>query len=254
MNSSPPINSTPRRDSSYISAFRAAGLGLTLIAFLAPAQAASTTKIAWLWDGASAPAQADVQAAVVMQHLLLNGPDILVRPRPRAPALMPGSPVTPVVHVEIGALRSPVDAERQRRAIVQAVLQVAPLSTSGWVQLDMETRASQRDFYQTAVRDLRRALPPQIKLSVTALAWWCRDPTWLDGLPADEIVPMFFRMGRDTAALRRVFSFEPQRLDPRCRSDVAGFSIQEPFDHETTARYRKTYWFDDHRWRQSRVP
>jgi hypothetical protein len=223
-----------------------------------PDRALPATRIAWLWDGADAlPAAAAgpaLQAAVVVQHLLLSGDRLLVRPRPRAPALPPGTRVTPVVHVELSTVRPPAEPDRHSDAIVAAVLQAARRSSSGWVQLDMETRPSQRAFHRQLVHELRRSLPADIRLSVTALAWWCREPHWLDELEADEVVPMFFSMGRDSETLRLLIAQDAEALHPRCRHAAAGFSIQEPFDHETTDRYRKTYWFDAHRWQDGARP
>jgi len=244
----------PPPTTQRLAAIAAAMLALGTADAEAPTAVPPPVKLAWLWDGADAPADPETQAAVVVQQLLLTGDELRVRPRPRAPALAPRTPVTPVVHVEISTVRPPADPARYQHAIVHAVVQAAQLSNSGWVQLDMETRASQRAFHRAVIAELRRALPRDIRLSVTALAWWCRDPTWLDGLAADEVVPMFFRMGRDTPALRGIVASEPQRLAPLCRSGAAGFSVQEPFHHETIARYRKTYWFDNHRWQQELAP
>lgn len=195
------------------------------------------------------PEWSQAHVAVVVQHVLLRGPDILVRPRPQAPLLGPKTLVTPVVHVEMSLVQPPMLAERQRQVIVDAVQRAAERSSSGWVQLDLEARPSQRAFYVATLRELRAALPAETRLSITALAWWCRSPDWLDELPVDEVVPMFFRMGRDGAALRHLLADEPQRLHRQCRQGSAGFSVQEPVDAATVARYDRSYWFDDRRWR-----
>lgn len=213
------------------------------------AQSEGHVRVAWLWDNASVPAWSNAEVAVVLQHVLLRGDEVLIRPRMRAPTLPPTARVTPVVHVEVSSLRPPRNIEERREDIVIAMRRAAQVSTSGVVQLDMEVRPSQREFYAGLVRDIRAALPQDIKLSVTALAWWCRSDRWVNGLAADEVVPMFFRMGRDSAALRKLVATAPQRLNPRCARDAAGFSSQEPFDDATVERYRRTYWFDNRRWR-----
>jgi hypothetical protein len=195
-----------------------------LIALLLPA-AACAQQVAWLWDGAALPAWSQQEAAVLQRHILLSGDNALTRPRSGWP---PASSITPVVHVEVSTVNPPIDIERRRAMIVRAMHEAADASTSGWVQLDMEAKPSQRVFYRSLVRQLRSELPPHIKLSVTALAWWCRSPAWLDDLGADEVVPMFFRMGKDGA----------------------GFSPQEAFAPQVTARYRKTYWFDRYAWKR----
>ena len=210
---------------------------------------AASERVAWLWDGAAVPSWSAAHVAVVVQHVLLRGPDILVRPRPQAPPIGPGAKVTPVVHVELSVMQPPVLGDRQREVIIQAVRRAADHSTSGWVQVDMEARPSQRAFYVALLRELRATLPADMRLSVTALAWWCRAPGWIDELPVDEVVPMFFRMGRDAQAMRQVLVDEPERLHRQCRQGAAGFSAQEPVDAPTLTRYAKTYWFDNRRWR-----
>lgn len=206
-------------------------------------------RVAWLWDGPAMPAWSQAHVAVVVQHVLLRGNEILVRPRPQAPHLADGTRVTPVVHVEVSAVQAPVLGQRQREVIVRAVRRAADHSSSGWVQLDLEARPSQRAFYVSTLRELRAVLPAQVKLSVTALGWWCRSPDWLDELPVDEVVPMFFRMGRDSAELKRLLAEEPMRLHRLCRQGAAGFSMQEPVDAAIPARYARSYWFDGRRWR-----
>lgn len=208
-------------------------------------------QVAWLWDEALLPAWSTPEAAVLQRHILLTGEQALTRPRQHWPLVAPATRITPVVHVEVSTVNPPVDIDRRRAMIVRAMQEAAHGSTSGWVQLDMEAKPSQRAFYRSLVQQLRAELPPQLRLSVTALAWWCRSPAWLDGLAADEVVPMFFRMGRDSAQLRDIIEHSPATLHPSCRAGSAGFSPQEPFAPQVTARYRKTYWFDRHAWKRS---
>jgi hypothetical protein len=206
--------------------------------------------VAWLWDEALLPAWSAPEAAVLQRHILLSGDNALTRPRRRWPAMPAFTRVTPVVHVEVSTVNPPIDIESRRPMIVRAMLEAAGASTSGWVQLDMEAKPSQREFYRSLVRELRDRLPADVKLSVTALAWWCRSPAWLDNLAADEVVPMFFRMGRDKVRLRAIIEQSPVTLHASCRAGSAGFSPQEPFAPQVRERYRKTYWFDRHAWKR----
>lgn len=211
---------------------------------------ASAQQAAWLWDEARLPAWSVHEAAVLQRHILLTGDETLLRPRKRWPALPSSTLVTPVLHVEVSTVNPPAHIENSRAIIVGALLDAAAVGTSGWVQLDMEAKPSQRAFYRSLVRELRDALPPNVKLSVTALAWWCRSPPWLDGLAADEVVPMFFRMGKDSTAIRAILEQSPSTLHTSCRAGSAGFSPQEPFAPAVTGRYAKTYWFDRHAWKR----
>jgi hypothetical protein len=224
---------------------------LTFFALLFHRAAGAAPAVAWLWDEALLPAWSVPEAAILQRHILLSGDTALTRPRRRWPAMPAATRVTPVLHVEVSTVNPPVDIESRRALIVRAMLEAANASTSGWVQLDMEAKPSQRVFYRSLVRQLRDRLPANIKLSVTALAWWCRSPAWLDGLAADEVVPMFFRMGRDNARLRAIVEQSPTTLHASCRAGSAGFSPQEPFAPQVSERYRKTYWFDRYAWKRS---
>ena len=205
--------------------------------------------VAWMWDGARVPQPLPAEIAPVTAQILFRGRQVLVRPGHPPRGLPSAVRVTPVVHVEMSVVRPPVDVDAHEAIVIDAVVRAARRSTSGWVQLDLEAHPSQRAFYRRLVHDVRAALPRSTRLSVTALAWWCRSSEWLDGLEADEVVPMFFRMGRDGPALRALLADSPDRLNARCRREAAGFALQEPFAPATVAGYRRTYWFDNHHWR-----
>jgi hypothetical protein len=207
--------------------------------------------VAWLWKDAALPAWSQSRVAVVDRHILLSGDTIRERPGARPRALAAGTEVTPVVHVELDLLRPAASLRAASPVIVEAMQKAAQATTSGWVQLDLEARPSQRADYRALVVEIRRVLPAQVQLSVTALAWWCRSPAWLDGLAANEVVPMFFKMGRDGETMRDLVARAPAALHPLCRSGSAGFSPQEPFDRAVIARYAHTYWFDYHGWRKT---
>jgi hypothetical protein len=208
-----------------------------------------TDAIAWLWKDAPVPAFSRAAVAVVDRHIWLAGDKVLVRPGARPRSLPPATSVIPVVHVEIDGRNPPAGLTAARATILDAMARAARASTSGWVQLDLEARPSQRDDYRALVADIRAFLPHEMRFSVTALAWWCRAPAWLDGLAADEVVPMFFRMGRDNAPLRAIVAQRPEVLHPLCRAGSAGFSRQEKFPDEVAGRYRRTYWFDERGWK-----
>lgn len=214
-----------------------------------PPSDSSPDAIAWLWKDASVPAFSRAAVAVVDRHVWLVGDKVLVRPGARPRALARATAVIPVVHVEIDPLHPPTTLRQAEPVVLDAMRSAARATTSGWVQLDLEARPSQRADYRALVQSIRAALPHEVKLSVTALAWWCRSGAWLDGLAADEVVPMFFRMGRDQAALREIVARRPAALHPLCRAGSAGFSRQEAFPRDVAARYRRTYWFDETGWK-----
>jgi hypothetical protein len=206
-------------------------------------------RIPWLWDNAAVPRWSGQHVAVLAAHVHLTGSELRRRARQDSPRLAAGTQVTPVVHVELSVVRPPVLDAAARDAILHDVLRAARGSTSGWVQLDMEARPSHRTFYLELVRELRHQLPPDIKLSVTALAWWCRSHEWLDNIAADEVVPMVFRMGRETDAIRATWEQQPGKLHPRCRAGAIGTATSEPLAGDVMARYSREYVFDRRSWR-----
>jgi hypothetical protein len=93
------------------------------------------------------------------------------------------------------------------------------------VQLDFEVRRSQRAFWLEVVQSVRAALPIGVRLSVTALASWCHGDRWLAQAPADEIVPMYFRLGSRRAEFER--RTMAGAMDPRCAA-AHGVADDEP--------------------------
>jgi hypothetical protein len=121
-----------------------------------------------------------------------------------------------VVRVESGGHAAGADATRTAAAIANA----AAIPSVRALQVDFDAVASERAFYRTMLWDLRRRLPAQMPLSITALASWCESDGWISGLPVDEAVPMLFRMGPDRYSPGADFSGE------LCRSSV-GISTDE---------------------------
>jgi transposase len=85
--------------------------------------------------------------------------------------------------------------------------------------------------------------------SRAALARSRGDEHRADDLAADEAVPMFFRMGRDGAAMRAALADAPGPSAPalprRGRRPVAAGAVPAA----TVARFRRAYWFDNRHWR-----
>jgi hypothetical protein len=97
--------------------------------------------------------------------------------------------------------------------VVDLLLQSAGKPGIAALQVDFDATHSQREFYAGVLRELRRRMPPDLPLSITALASWCSYDNWIAGLPVDEAVPMFFRM-------------EPDRH--RAPADARHFVVREP--------------------------
>lgn len=213
-------------------------------------QAQAQERIAWLWDKAATPLWSQQHVALLVSHVWLWGDEVRLRPRLDTPALQTDTRITPVVHVEVSIVRPPFDIEQSREAIVNAVLAAAKHSSSGWVQLDMEAKPSHRLFYVSLMHEIKSKLPRSVRLSVTALAWWCTSADWLTDLPADEVVPMFFRMGRAHNQFKLLLASQSHKLHAKCRGSAIGVSQQESLDAAVLKRYSKIYSFSYNAWRK----
>jgi hypothetical protein len=180
---------------------------LVLLAGLATgAPAAEPAVWWWYWDRPAAqlpPPPPGTGAAVVARHVILSGSGWQLQTRRSPLPLPPGTPAIPVVHVEVDPAQPFVGNAGQRDALRDALLDVARRADAGWVQLDFEARPSQRAFWRAVVETTHAALPARVRLSVTALASWCHGDRWLGDAPVDEVVPMYFRLGRARATFER---------------------------------------------------
>jgi hypothetical protein len=113
-------------------------------------------------------------------------------------------------------------------------------------QVDFDATRSQRHFYRAVLWNLRRQMPADLPLSITALASWCSYDDWIGDLPIDEAVPMYFRMEPDrhrslvNASWLRV-------LEPKCMGS-AGVSTREAWPEGLAGK--RIYVFPDRGWRQ----
>jgi hypothetical protein len=214
--------------------------------------------VLWAWERPEDLRFLDPDAAavaVLAGTLTLTGPEVDVTPR-RQPLLVPvGTALIAVVRIESATALRPVRGETprlddaQRAAAREQILDLARLDGVRAVQVDFDAALSERGFYAALLVELRRALPAEIGLSVTALASWCLDDPWLAGAPLDErtlddAVPMLFRMGTDDAFVRRRLA-AGEDFRPECRRS-AGLSTDEPWPRLPAGR--RLYVFHPEPW------
>lgn len=185
-----------------------------------------------------------VGVAFLAQTITIAGHSHVIARR-RQPLLVDeGTPMLAVTRIEAPGETGGVDVPALARAIVDR----ARLPMVAGVQIDFDARASQRGLYRRLLHEVRTALPKGMPLSMTALTSWCLDDNWLDELPADEAVPMLFRMGAAQSVYRRGFAARPAAH--LCR-DAIGLSLDEPVDWSTAGR--RVYIFNPRAWTASSV-
>jgi hypothetical protein len=143
--------------------------------------------------------------AFLARTLSVRGDDLSVKPRLQPLASPPGAFLMAVVRIEADRKRRLANTEELRARMVAVLHDTLRVNGVQALQVDFDARASERSFYETLLRDLRKELPSPAFLSVTALASWCLHESWPGRLPVDEVVPMLFRMGPEGGAVRLHF-------------------------------------------------
>jgi hypothetical protein len=185
----------------------------------------------------------DVGVAFLAQTITI-GAAPSIEPRRQPLRVDPGVPLVAVTRIENPRPYRPALAGNEREWVVAQVMRSSRLPGVRGVQVDFDAVESQRTLYLDLLRAIRAALADDVPISITALASWCAGDRWLDQAAVDEIVPMLFRMGPDTAFLRggaRV----PTLFDPRCQQAV-GVSLDEPV--AVLAHARRVYHFNPAPW------
>ena len=160
--------------------------------------------ILWAWERPEDLTFIDPQktgVAYLAKTVFLRGPSVLVKRRMQPLSLPPATTVIPVARIETDRKELPTLSARQARDAAAEISQLASLPNVSMVQIDFDATTSERQFYRALLSELRRQMPPETKLSITALASWCQGDNWLSDLPIDEAVPMLFRMGQDRNAI-----------------------------------------------------
>ncbi len=161
----------------------------------------------------------------------------------RNPVVIPTAATRiPVVRIE--TTQSTLLNDENRDEVVRDLILAARKPGIAALQIDFDATKSQRQFYRDVLVELRRGMPADLPLSITALASWCSYDDWLHGLPIDEAVPMMFRMEPDRyRAPAGLDDFKTR--EPLCRF-ATGVSTSEPWPANLAGK--RIYIFPDHGW------
>lgn len=118
------------------------------------------------------------------------------------------------------------------------------------IQVDFDARKSERLFYGELLQQIRRDMPRNETLSITALASWCSFDPWIRHLPIDEAVPMLFRMGRRRGDNDSISESTLRTKIPSCQASM-GISTDEP--HPDLHLRARVYIFNPNRWTEAEI-
>jgi hypothetical protein len=184
----------------------------------------------------------DAGVAWILAGITLDGDDAWPVPTAVGLHLPPGTFAMPVLRLNFrnDEGHKPRWTAKQREQVVRMIAEAVELTQAGAVQIDFDAPVSARAFYRQLLDDARRQLGPGVFLSMTALASWCDAGSWMKGLPVDEIVPLVFSMGPETASVQSRLSRGEKFGFEGCRASI-GISAEgwQP----PTAGYKRVYVF-----------
>jgi hypothetical protein len=186
--------------------------------------------------------------AFLAQTLTLKNDDVLLKPRRWPLKVSPATRLIAVTRIESRkTIGQPVAlSDKQRAKLTTLIIKTLEEGNVSAVQVDFDAVVSERSFYRSLLHELRQKLPDNVPLSITALASFCVGDRWLTDLPVDEAIPMVFRMGKDSAAIKDMLSDGKDFRDGICRRSY-GIAVDEPFDAKLEAS-RRVYVFNSLPW------
>lgn len=202
----------------------------------------------WVWErreDLSFINPRDAGVAFLATTIRIRTQTIDVQPRLQSFQVPPTTVLMAVTRIEISPDEHPLLSWSQRQKVIETISRTARVEGVRAVQVDFDARQSERLFYADLLKDLRTKLPDTIALSMTALCSWCMFDSWISDVHADEIVPMYFRMGRDSTSVRTYMQRNGSFPEIRCRGSI-GISTDEPGPD----RYgeQRIYVFSPERW------
>ena len=183
----------------------------------------------WAWERPEDLRSLDVQryGIAYLDQTIFITDQVSSRPRMQRLLVPPAAKVMAVVRIEAPAQSAMVEAPSLASTVADLIVRSARNPGISALQIDFDAVQSQRGFYASLLREVRKRMPEEMPLSITALASWCAYDNWISNLPVDEAVPMFFRMGRDRHPSNRPGWSYPIR-EPLCMTST-GVSTDEPW-------------------------
>jgi hypothetical protein len=208
-------------------------------------------KMIWAWERPEDLRFADPNEfgiAFLAQTIFLRGNDVVLKQRRQPLEVAEGAYVIAVTRIETakGTAERPSFDEKMVGEVGSLIRRTVELPYVRGVQVDFDAVVSEREFYSSLIKKLRRDLDPEIKLTMTALASWCAGDSWFNDFPVSEAVPMVFHMGADTEKIRAYLKNGNDWDEPLCRGSyglLIGDEITVPIKSG-----RRLYYFKDSSW------
>ena len=211
-------------------------------------------KILWAWERPEDLRFIDTDkfgVAFLAQTLLLQKNDVIFQPRRQPLRVAPNTYLIAVTRIESGKQKSIESdlSDDAKEKVVTLVKKTLELPNVKAVQIDFDATASERNFYRNVVNELKKQLPENTPLTITALASWCVGDAWFADFPVDEAVPMAFEMGADDKDIRQFLIGGKDWREPLCRGSY-GIAVDEPLKVNFRPD-RRFFYFKSKAWEKS---
>ncbi len=203
--------------------------------------------VLWAWDRDDDLRFVDTRdtaVAFLASTITLRRDDVFVEPRHNPLKMPAGTRLVAVAHVESDRSEPPVLHAVQLDRFIEVLAAFAAGTPHDVLQVDFEALSSQRAFLVAALDGLRQRLP-DAAISVTALSSWCLNERWTGRLAADEVVPMFFRLGPDGRRIRERFAHGGDFPSASCRASLGVATDELP---SVLPAGLRIYAFSPRRW------
>ena len=189
--------------------------------------------------------------ALLAQTLVLNGDDVVHKPRRQPLLVPPDAKVIAVTRIESQRSKDqrPALSPQQTNRAGELILKTLQLPNVSAIQIDFDATTSERRFYRDLLIELRSKLPDETPLSITALASFCIGDRWIKDLPVDEAIPMAFRMGTDSVKIRSMLAEGSDFRGDICQRSY-GIALDEPLNATFSAN-RRVYVFNSRSWKEA---
>ncbi|MEQ1921351.1 MAG: hypothetical protein ABL952_02470 [Pyrinomonadaceae bacterium] len=214
------------------------------------------TKILWAWERPEDLRFIDTKqygVAFLAQTITLETDNVLPKPRRQPLETAPGTYIIAVTRIETkkGSAERPTFTPEIATKVASLVKNTLDLPNVKGVQIDFDAVVSERNFYRSMMKELKRQLPPETPLTMTSLASWCTGDAWFNDFPVDEAVPMAFQMGADDEKIKNYLRNGNDWNEPLCRGSY-GISVDEPLGVELKPN-RRVYYFSNSAWKSADI-
>ncbi len=209
------------------------------------------TKIIWAWERPEDLRFLDPKeygVAFLAQTIFLDNTGVTPKPRRQPLEVSPGTYIIAVTRIETnkdGKKRPSFDAEMKTK-VLSLIKNTLELPDVKAIQIDFDAVVSERDFYRSLMKELRKQTPEGVTLTMTSLASWCTGDAWFNDFPVDEAVPMAFEMGADSDNIKDYLRKGNDWNEPLCRGSY-GISLGEG-RFEGMRPGRRMFYFKNTSW------